>query len=136
MKVIALQFIGHLVVGGMATFVDLIIFTLLTVMVPIGMLAAKVISFLVSVALKYMGNKHWVFKQYQKENWRTELSQFFFITLVGLLLDVAAFYYFTELLGPQFGAPEAIWQKLSVIFAALAAAVWNFLGYKLLVFKK
>src|SRR3989344_5833308 len=62
--------------------------------------------------------------------------QFFMVTLVGLVIDVGFFYYFTKITGPQFGASNALWIKISVIFAAIMAAIWNFLGYKFLVFKK
>ena len=122
-------------VGAFATVVDLKLFELLIWIFPIYILG-KVISFIISTLLKYWGNKYWTFKKHQKENVHREIIQFFSITLVGLAIDVSAFYYATKIIGPQFSMPTAIWIKLSVIFAALAAALWNFLGYKFLVFKK
>jgi hypothetical protein len=39
-------------------------------------------------------------------------------------------------MGPQFSIQTKIWEELSIILAALVAAIWNFLGYKFIVFKK
>ena len=127
----------HVLVGGAATVIDLKIFEFL---LPIFFLANPLIlksaSFLFSTALKYAGNKYWAFEKNGGEDIHKEVGKFFFITIVGLLIDVCVFYYATKVVGPQFGILTAIWIKLSVILAALAAAVWNFLGYKFLVFKK
>lgn len=134
------QAVKHLLVGGVATIFDLKLFELLvwifSLVISLNPLIAKGISFLASTGVKYWGNKYWAFEKHEKENWHKEAFYFFCITLVGLFLDVAAFHYCTEVLGPQLGASSTVWLKLSVIFAALAAAAWNFLGYKLLVFRK
>lgn len=129
-----------LLVGAVATILDLKFFELLVWIIsfifPVGWVYSKSISFLVSTALKYWGNKYWAFCQHEKEDWHKELLHFFFITLMGLIIDVVAFYYFTKALGPQLDLSIAIWTKVSVILAAIVASIWNFLGYKLLVFKK
>jgi len=125
-----------LLVGAFATIIDLKIFELLTLLlIPIPLIS-KSISFLVATFLKYWGNKYWTFGKYEGEDINKEIIQFFIITSVGLIVDVASFYYFTKIMGPQFAISSAIWIKLSVIFAAITAALWNFLGYKFLVFKK
>ncbi len=116
-----------------STFIGALVFIFLILGNPI---IAKSISFIVSTFLKYWGNKYWAFQKHEKENMHKEIVQFFIITFVGLLIDVSFFYYFTKIMGPQFTIPIGVWLKLSVIFAALAAALWNFLGYKFLVFKK
>ncbi|OGZ70001.1 MAG: hypothetical protein A2904_02420 [Candidatus Staskawiczbacteria bacterium RIFCSPLOWO2_01_FULL_33_9] len=123
----------YFLVGVFATIVDLKLFELLVWINPI---ISKVISFLISVSVKYWGNKHWTFEKPEKEGIWQEIFQFIIVTIVGLGIDVGSFFYFTNLLGPQLGTPENVWVKLSVIFAALVAAIWNFVGYKFLVFKK
>jgi len=130
----------HLLVGAATTVIDLKIFELLFwLLLPAIFLPAVVIkaaSFLLSTLLKYWGNKHWAFSRREREEVRKEILQFFGVTIVGLLLDVAAFYYFTAVLGSQFNMPAALWVKTSVLTAAFVAAAWNFLGYKFIVFKK
>jgi putative flippase GtrA len=130
----------HLLVGAVATVADLKFFEsliwLVSLAITINPILAKAASFLFSTAIKYWGNKYWAFGKPEKENWRKELFHFILITLVGLLLDVGIFYYFTMALGPQFALSAVLWTKVSVVMAAVIAALWNFLGYKFLVFKK
>lgn len=130
----------HLLVGSFATVMDLKIFEFLflafSIYVPIGSIVAKSSSFIISTFFKFWGNKYWAFQETEKKNIYKEAFQFFLITFVGLLIDVFSFYCFTEILGPQFSIPSAIWIKLSVIISAIIAALWNFSGYKFLVFKK
>ncbi len=125
----------YLLVGAVATVIDLKTFEFLVWFSSIYILA-KVVSFIISTFLKYWGNKYWTFQKHEKEDMQREMMQFFIITLAGLIIDVSFFYYFSKIMGTQFGFPTAIWIKLSVIFAAFAAALWNFLGYKFFVFKK
>ena len=132
------QVAKHLLVGAFATVIDLKLFELLVwlLAVSINPITAKGMSFVFSVLIKYAGNKYWAFEQHQKENWHKEALQFFFITIIGLLIDLGVFYYATNVVGAPSGINVMLWTKLSVILAAIAAAAWNFLGYKFLVFKR
>lgn len=130
-----------LLVGALATVIDLKIFELLVwgfslVLSANYLIIPKVISFILSTCAKYWGNKYWAFEHSSKENQGQEIIKFFTVTLIGLLADVGFFFYFVKILGPQFGTPLEVWIKLSVILAAACAAAWNFLGYKFIVFKK
>ncbi|MBX4201087.1 GtrA family protein [Candidatus Parcubacteria bacterium] len=134
--ILAFQAGKHVMIGGLATVVDLKMFEVLLALALRNILLAKSISFVISTSLKYIGNKHWAFERHGNEGIKKEMVQFLAITVIGLSIDLAVFYYSTKILGPQFAVPPSIWVKTSVILAAVAAAVWNFLGYKLLVFKK
>ncbi len=125
----------HLLVGAAATVVDLKLFELGT-FIFFGPITSKVISFLLSTFIKYLGNKYWAFQKSEQEHVPKELTQFFLVTVVGLLIDVGFFYYFTKIMGPQFSLELVIWTKVSVLFAAIIAAFWNFIGYKFFVFKR
>ena len=127
----------HILVGAVATVIDLKLFEILLAgFFLTNPLVSKSISFLFSTTLKYIGNKYWTFQKHEKENMHKEIAQFFIIILIGLAIDVSVFYCATKIVGPQFGISIIIWTKLSVIFAALVAAIWNFTGDKFLVFKK
>ncbi|MBI2054286.1 MAG: GtrA family protein [Candidatus Staskawiczbacteria bacterium] len=128
-------------VGAIATIIDLNLFELFNWGLSFFILeetamASKGISFIMATGAKYWGNKYWCFEKSAKENPVKEGVKFFAVTLIGLALDMGFFFYFTKVLGPQFGTPSDVWIKFSVIFAALGAAAWNFSGYKFLVFKK
>ncbi len=131
----------YFLVGVFATIIDLKLFELLVWIFSfsfgtVAPITSKGISFLISTFVKYWGNKHWTFEKPEKENIGQEIFQFVVVTIIGLGLDIGSFLYFTKIIGPQLSAPEDVWIKLSVIFAALVAAIWNFIGYKFLVFKK
>ncbi len=126
----------HLMVGAFATVIDLKFFEFLLAVVLANPLVSKSVSFLFSTSIKYAGNKYWAFEKHGREDIYREAAKFLSITLVGLFIDVGVFYYATKVLGPQFGISMIIWTKLGVILAAVAAAAWNFAGYKFLVFKK
>jgi len=134
------QVAKFLLIGAFAAVVDIKIFQLSTWLFSLSIIVSPLIpkatSFLIATLTKYWGNKHWAFEKHGKESIKKEVIQFFTITLVSLALDVASFYYLTKVLGPQFQAPVKVWTELSIILAALSAALWNFLGYKFIVFRK
>lgn len=134
------QAVKHLLVGAFATVVDLKLFEFLVwvfnLLLFVNPLVIKGISFIISTLLKYLGNKYWAFGKHERDNLKEEMIQFFYITLIGLVIDIGIFYYLTKIIGPQFELSAIFWVKLSVIFAAISAAIFNFLGYKFLVFKK
>ncbi len=129
-------------VGAFATVLDLQLFEALAAFIsvvvraPFSLSIAKGISFLITTTIKYLGNKYWTFQKHQKEHMPRELLGLVIIDLIGLVINVFAFNYMNRNIGPHFGISAAIWLKLSVIVAGLAAAISNFLGYKFLVFKK
>lgn len=136
----ALQLAKYFLVGVIATLIDLKVYGLLTwffgleLVMIIGV--SKGISFLISVLVKFVGNKYWAFEETKKEGIKEEFSKFLIVTFIGLLIDLSCFFYFSRILGPQFGISPEVWVKISVILAAVVAAAWNFLSYKFIVFKK
>jgi len=138
---VVFQLAKHILVGIFATVVDLKAFELLmwlfsTFFTAVNPIISKGISFLISTSFKYLGNKNWTFEKPEKEGIGYEIFRFIAVVVIGLGIDVSSFFYFSKIMGPQFGTPEDVWLKLSVIFAALIAAVWNFTGEKFIVFKK
>lgn len=123
-------------VGIFADLIDIKAYQFLYFLIPFSSLAIKAVSFLVATFIKYWWNKFWAFEKMEKDGMKKEAAKFFAVTLGGLLINVVSFYYFTKILGAQFSLEISLWTELSIIFAALAAAVWNFLGYKFVVFKK
>ena len=130
------QTVKFLLVGGIATLADLAVFDIVMFVLSPNPLVAKSISFLVSTAMKYGGNKYWTFEKTETEKIHLEIFQFIIVTVVALVIDLGTFYYATKTLGPQFGFSPFMWREVSVVLAALSSAVVSFLGYKLLVFKK
>jgi putative flippase GtrA len=122
----------HILTGAFADVVDIKIFQLLYLFFPDGA-ELKAISFLGAVVIKYFGNKYWAFDKPEKDGVGKERLQFLGVTLVGLFINVVSFSIFVKI---DAGFSAEMWREISVIFALLFTAIWNFLGYKLLVFKK
>jgi putative flippase GtrA len=143
-------FIGQVgkfgLVGAFADVVDIKVFQILFLFAPLP-LFLKGISFFIATAIKYLANKHWTFLTQgisvqdgpafaKGSGVAKEMVQFFTVAIIGLLINVVAFYCATQIIGPQFGISVELWTELGIIFSALVVAIWNFLGYKFIVFKK
>jgi len=129
-----------LLIGALATLVDLGVLNLL---IWISGLAAglpfsifKGISFIVATCSKYLGDKFWAFEKMERIGIGKEFNQFFIVTLIGLGINIGAASLIVNVAGPQFGLTEKIWANIGAILAAFVSAVWNFLAYKFIVFKK
>lgn len=135
LKYLFIKQVGKFVlVGAFADVIDIKVFQGLFIFAQFYIIF-KAISFLVATFVKFWLNKYWAFEKNGKEHINKEAVQFFIVTLLGLLINVASFYYFARIMGPQFSMPQETWTELSIIFSALVSAVWNFLGYKHFVFK-
>jgi len=134
------QLAKFMLVGTLNTFIDLGILNLL--MLLSGITAGwyyslfKAISFSSATTNSYFWNKFWTFKKRETKVGAGEYSQFYLITGIGFLINVGIASLVVNLIGPQFGFSKTIWANVGAIIAVLCAFMWNFLGYKFIVFKK
>ncbi len=100
----------------------------------------KGISFSVAVINSYFWNKLWTFKKSEEglDNSKTgkELLQFFIVSVIGFGINVGIATFVVNTIGSQFGLSDVLWANIGAISATVASMVWNFLGYKFVVFKK
>lgn len=102
--------------------------------------AFKGLSFLFAMANSYIWNKFWTFKK-EAENGEAdksgakEMLQFFVVSLVGFALNVSAATFIVNIWGVQWGLSSALWANVGALTGTLLGLAWNFLGYKLIVFK-
>ena len=128
-----------LLIGALATLIDLGVFKFLdfTFMgTALTDMVFKGISFLVATFAKYWGDKFWAFEKMEKTKMGMEITQFYIVTVIGLGINVGVFSLIVTAIGPQFGIVIDTWKTISVLTAAIIVAVWNFLGYKFIVFKR
>lgn len=121
------QISKHILVGVFATIIDLKVFELLFWALSFDILV-KTFSFIISVCIKYIGNKFWTFKKTEEGITKFEFFKFFITNLVGLVIDVLCFIILT-----RFFSFEA---RVSVLISAIIAGIWNFCMDKFFVFKK
>lgn len=142
------QLAKFVLVGALNTFVDWGILNLLMFLVGItsGPLYSvfKAVSFVFGVTNSYFWNKFWTFKKVSsvplasedKKSVSREIWEFFIVSLIGLGLNVTAASLVVNVWGPHFGIGAKLWANVGALCGTLAGLVWNFLGYKLVVFKR
>jgi putative flippase GtrA len=137
------QLAKFVLVGALNTFVDWGVLNLeifLTGFASGGYYTGfKGISFAVATINSYFWNKFWTFKKTEDEGkpeaTPKEFLRFFLVSLVGFALNVGVAHILVNILGPQFGLNVITWATVGALGGTLVGLVWNFLGYKLIVFK-
>ena len=150
-SVLVAQFIGRkipalfqlakfVLVGALNTFVDLGILNLLMIIfaVSAGWFYSlfKATSFICSVINSYFWNKFWTYEQKETKVGGKEFGKFFSVAGTGFLLNVGIASFVVNIIGPQFGVSSEIWANIGAFTAIICVFMWNFLGYKFIVFKK
>ncbi len=96
----------------------------------------KAISFIIANINSYFWNKHWTFDQGKKKQTKSEFVQFFAVSLVGFLINVfVASVVFKIILGSLTSLNSGQLGLLGAAAGSIVGLAWNFIGYKLWVFK-
>ncbi|KPJ55958.1 hypothetical protein AMJ49_05990 [Parcubacteria bacterium DG_74_2] len=140
-KILALfQFAKFILVGTLNTFIDLGVLNLLMLIsgISAGMFYSvfKALSFIIATINSYFWNKFWSFEKKETAVSAGESLQFFSVAGIGLIINVAVASFVVNVLGPQFGIFPELWANIGAIIATFTAMLWNFVGYKFIVFKK
>ena len=134
------QLAKFVLVGALNTFVDLGLMNFLILITGIasGWLYSifKAASFIASVINSYFWNKFWTYEHKETKVGGKEFGKFFLVAGIGFLLNVGVASFIVNIIGPQFGISSELWANIGAFIAIIAVFMWNFLGYKFLVFKK
>lgn len=99
-------------------------------------------GFIVAVSNSYLWNKLWVFKSESekgspaREGLFHDFPIFFAVSAIGLLLNSGMVILITTFVSPPFAVGAEAWLNVAKVIATVVSLVWNFLGFKFLVFKK
>lgn len=134
------QFSRFVAVGLINTAIDFAVLNILSFTTGIhsgtGLIVINSISFLTAVTNSYFMNKYWTFGV--RDGIRTaEASKFLSVSLVGLVINSGIVYGISTFIMsplPQIG--PALWENFAKVVATGVSLIWNFIGYKLFVFKK
>ena len=134
------QIIKFLVVGFLNTFIDFFVLNVLMFITTVTsgsyFPVLKIISFLFAVTNSFLLNKFWTFKSRDRDTAGGESMKFLLVSLVGLSINVSiASSVVNYVPRPDFLSP-VLWANFGSAVAVAVALFWNFLGYKMLVFKK
>jgi putative flippase GtrA len=132
------QFAKFITVGLANTAVDFGVLNLL--MWSSGVYEGKtiilfnVISFLIAAIHSYIWNKLWTFSFKGKSNVANQFLQFIIVSLVGVLINSGIVYIITTWVSSS--ASNGVLVNIAKLVATVVSLIWNFIGYKFIVFKK
>lgn len=96
----------------------------------------KAISFIIATTNSYIWNKFWTFKRKTTEKMGKEFLQFIIVSIVGFLINVGIASAVFKFISPIAGLNVDQWAIISAAIATAISMIWNFLGYKFIVFEK
>ncbi len=91
----------------------------------------KAVSFVIALVNSYWWNKNWVFEGKKKAN----PLAFTIVSVIGISLNVGTVYVLTTLVAAPSGFSGQMWLNAANVAATFLSLTWNFLGYRLVVFK-
>ncbi|MDQ3485012.1 MAG: GtrA family protein [Actinomycetota bacterium] len=126
------------IVGGLGFIVDVGLFNLLRFAGDPGVLehkplTAKGISVAVATVVTYLGNRHWTWRDRARSGTRREVSLFFLLNGIGMLIAVGCLafsHYVLDLRSPL--ADNISANVVGLVFGM----VFRFWGYRTFVFKR
>jgi putative flippase GtrA len=144
LKRLVKQFSKFVIVGGVNTAIDFAVLNALMYLTSISsggsLFLLNSISFSVAVINSYYMNRRWTFKEAAAgivdKNAGVQFSQFFVVSIIGAAINGGILTFFTSAIDPMFGLSPQLWANVGKLFATGVSLIWNFVGYKFIVFKK
>lgn len=97
----------------------------------------KALSFLCAAINSYLWNKFWTFESGETKGMGKQFFKFLIVAGVGFVINVAVATFLVNFVGPIGGVSSLLWATIvAPIASVFIVVVWDFLGYKFLVFKK
>ena len=132
------QITKFIIVGGLNTFLDFAVLNFLIassgIVAGLGFSFFKGISFLAAVTNSYFWNKYWTFESQTKKE--LEFVQFAVVSTIGFFINVGVASFIVNNIGVPSAVSPTLWANFGALVAVAASLIWNFLGYKFIVFRR
>jgi len=136
------QFAKFVVVGFLNTAIDFGVLNLLSITTGLtsGILlgGVNVPGFTLAAINSYFWNKYWVFKKKEpgeQKNIYKEILSFAIVIIIGAVLNGGVVVLLTTYVSPLGGMTAERWLNIAKVGATVISLVWNFVGFKLIVFR-
>jgi len=133
-----MQFSKFVAIGLLNTAIDFGVLNLLMWLADIykgkWLFLLNAVSFTAALINSYLWNKLWTFKDKSTRDVPVEFSRFLLISIIGAIINSSIIYFITTYITPYYGLSEQIWANLAKVLATGFSLIWNFLGYKFIVF--
>lgn len=96
----------------------------------------KAVSFVIANINSYYWNKYWTFASRVVQKTKAQFLQFFVVSVVGFGINVGIASYVFKSISPIAGLNFDQWGIIGAAVGSIAGLVWNFAGYKFIVFKE
>lgn len=95
----------------------------------------KTAGFITAFINSYFWNKYWTFQAGTTRKTGLEFVRYTIITIIGAVLNVGTTYLIVNFIKPAGGLAQLSWDNVAAVLATVFNLVWNFIGYKIIVFK-
>jgi putative flippase GtrA len=136
------RFIKFGIVGIIGSVIDFGVFNLLTVVFHFPALPSSIISFLLAVINNFVLNRYWTFPDAREGPLTKQLTQFSFVSLIGLLIRTPLFALMEKLLiplaertAPNLLTPTILGHNASLAIAIGVVMLWNYFVNRFWTFK-
>ncbi|MCJ7668202.1 MAG: GtrA family protein [Anaerolineae bacterium] len=122
------RFIKWSVVGTIGAVVDYTILIALVERVGLYALIAQAVSFTCAVVNNYILNRTWTFGDIKHKGPAVQFTQFFIVSILGLLPRTVIMYILLEWLG--------MWYRVAWAIAIIVVLIWNFFANLVWTFRE
>jgi putative flippase GtrA len=134
------SFAKYVMIGFMNAGIDFCIFNLLMYITAIekgqSITIFKIVAFIIAFTNSYFWNKHWAFSASNTSGGGVEFAKFATVTVIGAVLNVGITSGIVNFVPPAGAISQLSWNNIAAAIAAVIVLIWNFAGYRVIVFRK
>ena len=133
------QFARFVVIGIMNTVINFAILNILSSIFNVTkgekVIWIAIAAFVIATINSYFFNKRWTFKDHASDEGQ-KFTGFLIVSIIGAGINSGTVYLITTHIDPMFGLSQQLWLNVAALGATGISLIWNFIGYKIFVFKK